>query len=495
MVSSMLGSIDSPVPSPQSPRPQTSHPTSHNALSELQETECAPASVNKTASNAPPQASVIDTVSNVQHPLGASIFQAATKASTSKHPNTASDEAAPSHTTDLAVESLAEKSPVNATAEPAGEHPNEPIGEHVLSPLVGPVTGKTPRIHPLPNKPPSPSHRQSYHGDLPSHNRPAGPVLDPLVGPATGHTPYVHPLPKRPPSPGDGHGSQQNVQSHNEPAGHSLGEDPQAAAQVNSPPNRKRSRSSATEDPVALPPPIKRRRKRIRKDKTGWKFSWELGHRFIGSVFHINGYEAWHIADKILQLPIPDQVQRRLVYFFDASVRVLCGAAGVVWPKTFNSPKWDGKGFYYPLSVEDSSVVELFAISCTLKAAIEDIEKDRARVVRKLPSDKEFFQGTPGRTMSHIHTMAKELFIFTDDCNALRRIDGDLAYPPIGDMADEIAAICAHTKALNTLGVHVELHLSPGHRRVPGNVAADAMAKRTQRQLFVQTANGWPSTT
>ena len=41
--------------------------------------------------------------------------------------------------------------------------------------------------------------------------------------------------------------------------------------------------------------------------------------------------------------------------------------------------------------------------------------------------------------------------------------------------------------------MHVELHLSPGHRRVPGNEAADAMAKKAQNELFVGTTIVWPA--
>lgn len=83
--------------------------------------------------------------------------------------------------------------------------------------------------------------------------------------------------------------------------------------------------------------------------------------------------------------------------------------------------------------------------------------------------------------------MTKELFVFTDDINALRRIDGDLPYPPNGQMASQVASISRYSRTLNTLGVHVELHLSPGHCRLPGNVAADEMAKRAQRQLVRET--------
>ncbi|KAJ5512137.1 hypothetical protein N7463_001689 [Penicillium fimorum] len=74
-------------------------------------------------------------------------------------------------------------------------------------------------------------------------------------------------------------------------------------------------------------------------------------------------------------------------------------------------------------------------------------------------------------------------------------IGGLLAYTPNGDMATELEAIARHYKKLNQLGVQLELqlelHLCPGHSEVPGNVAADAFAKKTQNRLFMQTAMAW----
>lgn len=81
--------------------------------------------------------------------------------------------------------------------------------------------------------------------------------------------------------------------------------------------------------------------------------------------------------------------------------------------------------------------------------------------------------------------MTKEVFIFTDDINALRRIDGGLRYYPNGHMASQLEVIARHSNTLNQLGVHVELHLSPGHSKVPRNEAANAMSKKAQNELSV----------
>lgn len=236
----------------------------------------------------------------------------------------------------------------------------------------------------------------------------------------------------------------------------------------------------------------KKRKKKSNEEKQDYKFCWELGQGFIGFVFDFTGIAAWLIASKILELPVPTQVRNRLVYFCDASIRLLCGAAGIVWPERYPSSNWQGKGVYYPLSIDNSGTVELFAIACTLKTAIEELDKENATIVANIPVDEEFFQESLLWTRSHLHTMTKEVFIFTDDIKALRRIDGDLAYPPNGDIAAQMASISESSKTLNQLEVHLELHLSPGHSKVPGNEAADAMAKRAQNELFRQTAISWP---
>ncbi|KAJ9481516.1 hypothetical protein VN97_g11957 [Penicillium thymicola] len=209
-------------------------------------------------------------------------------------------------------------------------------------------------------------------------------------------------------------------------------------------------------------------------------FCWELGQEFTGFVSLINGPKAREIAINILRLPIPNNVNKRLVYFCDASIHSLCGAVGVVWPKDFTFTKWEGKGFPYPVDIDNTAILELFGISRTLEMAIRDMEEPRADVDRNQPQDKLLFQSHLDQTRSHLHGMSKEVFIFTDDIFALKRIDGSVSYTPNGGIASQLAAISRHSKTLGELGVHVELHLSPGHTAIPGNVAADEVAKRAQ---------------
>ncbi|KAJ5685061.1 hypothetical protein N7536_007680 [Penicillium majusculum] len=89
--------------------------------------------------------------------------------------------------------------------------------------------------------------------------------------------------------------------------------------------------------------------------------------------------------------------------------------------------------------------------------------------------------------------MSKEVFLFSDDLGAIRRIRGDMAYDPNDEIGAQMAAMSGHSQALHNLGVHIELHLSPGHSGVLGNVAADKMAKKAMYDLFEKTTTAWPT--
>ncbi|KAJ5365899.1 hypothetical protein N7517_008785 [Penicillium concentricum] len=101
---------------------------------------------------------------------------------------------------------------------------------------------------------------------------------------------------------------------------------------------------------------------------------------------------------------------------------------------------------------------------------------------------KEFFQQHLAHTKSHLHSMTKEAFISTEDCSTLRRIDGTLTYAPNGCMATQLEAIARHSEELSELGVHLELHLSPCHCKVPGNEAADSTARKTASAAMARKA-------
>ncbi|KAJ5512141.1 hypothetical protein N7463_001693 [Penicillium fimorum] len=253
----------------------------------------------------------------------------------------------------------------------------------------------------------------------------------------------------------------------------------------------KRNRDAPLSVRATLPDDHRRPLKKKKTANANNKFSWELGHKFHGFVAPTTRDNALEFSNIILQLPVPKYVRKRLVYFCDGSIRFLCGAAGIVWPRSFNFPDWEGTGVYYPLSIDNTATLELFAIAATLQAAIKDMDKTRGDVAPR--TDKTLFRGNLAQTKSHQHHMTKEVFIFTDDMLALKRICGRLAYQPEEDIAHQLKAISEHSLTLHGLGVHVELHLSPGHSGVPGNEAADRMARKAQESLVRQTVTSWPT--
>ncbi|KAK4868666.1 hypothetical protein LT330_006868 [Penicillium expansum] len=252
----------------------------------------------------------------------------------------------------------------------------------------------------------------------------------------------------------------------------------QVPAEGNDKPSRKRKRPSFidTPDNEFRPPKISK------TSNTNKKLCTDLGHEFAGLVSEATDSVALNFAKNILRHPVLDTVSKRLVYFSDASQRAMCGAIGIVWPTSLTSSNWEGKGAYYPISTDNTAILELFGICCALDLAIQDIDKERAIV----PS-------TLSRTSSQSHTMTKEVLVFSDDAEALKRIRGEGPYNPEDEVGSQMEAISRHSKTLHSMGVHIELHLSPGHSGVPGNVAADAMAKRNMYELYVQTKTSWPT--
>ncbi|KAJ5602456.1 hypothetical protein N7537_005412 [Penicillium hordei] len=277
-----------------------------------------------------------------------------------------------------------------------------------------------------------------------------------------------HPNPRHSIAPRPPH---RRVRASNPPPEFVQGQAEHTPAHPNGRLGRKRKLVSTDDELAGQPEPQnkKRKKKDNPEDKAHYKTSWELGHDFFGFIVLVDDYRAWGIANKILQLPVPRNVRKRLAYFCDASIHSLCGAAGIVWPESLSSSKWEGKG------------VGLLPY------------QERATIVQNPRVNRTFFQQHSSLTTSHGHRMTKEVFLFTDDINALRRIAGRLPYDPNGDMASHLEVITWHSKTLNRLGVHVKLHFSPGHSKVPGNMAADAMARKAQNELFVQTAISWPA--
>ncbi|KAJ5398508.1 hypothetical protein N7465_008997 [Penicillium sp. CMV-2018d] len=184
-----------------------------------------------------------------------------------------------------------------------------------------------------------------------------------------------------------------------------LGQAQHTPVQPNGRLDRKRKRAS-TDDRLAGQPESnnkKKRKKDKRVDRRQYKTSRELGHDFVGFITLVDDRRALDMANNILQLPVPQNVSKRLIYFCDASIRCLCGATGIVWPRSLASSEWEGKGVFHHLSVYSSPTVEPFAIACTLDLAMREIDQQRATIVQNHRVDRQFFQQHLSLTRSHVH--------------------------------------------------------------------------------------------
>lgn len=155
---------------------------------------------------------------------------------------------------------------------------------------------------------------------------------------------------------------------------------------------------------VGLNPTTRKKGKKDKRvDRRQYKASRELGHDFVRFITLVDDRRALDMANNILQLPVPQNVSKRLIYFCDASIRCLCGATEIVWPRSLASSEWEGKGVFHHLSVYSSPTVELFAIACTLDLAIREIDQQRATIVQNHRVDRQFFQQHLSLTRSHVH--------------------------------------------------------------------------------------------
>ncbi|KAJ5462666.1 hypothetical protein N7475_007610 [Penicillium sp. IBT 31633x] len=241
----------------------------------------------------------------------------------------------------------------------------------------------------------------------------------------------------------------------------------------------KRKRSPSNPPTVAPGPCNAKRRNR--------KFCTELGHKFVGSVLITNRDEAERIAHRIYEVPVPQQVTSRLILFCDASIRKRQAAVGVVWKAPLSTSMWDGLGVSFPSETANTSVVELYAIGCALKFALDNMDSAEWSISRDGSSETRSFRPSLGRTESHLHGKTKELFVLTDEEGTLARLKGTMLYLPAGPHATEIKTICDLSELLAQRDVHVELHLSPGHMGIPGNEAANELCRKAQSELFAQS--------
>ncbi|KAF3021796.1 hypothetical protein E8E15_007836 [Penicillium rubens] len=131
----------------------------------------------------------------------------------------------------------------------------------------------------------------------------------------------------------------------------------------------------------------------------------------------------------------------------------------------------------YPSKTNNSGAVELYAIACAMKFALDNIGHTAFAVSSKgCPQSSHSLPGNK-RTMSHTHIMKREVILFTDDWYALQRLNSTLANPVGGPYGPLLKAICDLSQLLAQNDVHLELHWSPDHADIPGNEAAHDMSE------------------
>ncbi|RHZ51339.1 ribonuclease H family protein [Aspergillus thermomutatus] len=143
----------------------------------------------------------------------------------------------------------------------------------------------------------------------------------------------------------------------------------------------------------------------------------------------------------------------------DSTKRTSAGAA-VVYKRWPNNKEWKSKAFGLA-RVHSSNLAELLAVKAALEMAAKIAQKHKR----------------PWRKMT----------IFTDSQAALMEIS---KFPYATSTAENI--VSSFIKAallLYKLGVRLEVRWVPGHKKVPGNVRADSLAKRARKSVAMLPLN------
>lgn len=128
-------------------------------------------------------------------------------------------------------------------------------------------------------------------------------------------------------------------------------------------------------------------------------------------------------------------------------------AAAVVYKRWPNKKEWNFKAFGLA-RVHSSNLAELFAIQAALEMAADFARK---------------------------HNRWRKMTIFTDSQAALMEIS---KFPYATNIAENIvSSFIEAALLLYKLGVRLEVRWVPGHKRVPGNVRADSLAKRARKSV------------
>ncbi|KAJ6185401.1 hypothetical protein N7519_006702 [Penicillium mononematosum] len=99
-----------------------------------------------------------------------------------------------------------------------------------------------------------------------------------------------------------------------------------------------------------------------------------------------------------------------------------------VWKAPTSEPEWDGLGVGYPSKTTDSGVVELYAIACGMKFALDFIDDEACSVSDQESAASPFFPPDSTRTMSYTHDRKMEVIVFTDYVRALQPLKGTVPH-------------------------------------------------------------------
>ena len=182
--------------------------------------------------------------------------------------------------------------------------------------------------------------------------------------------------------------------------------------------------------------------------------------------------------------------------FSDCSINSRCGAVGIARRARADSDKWVGRGRFFPITTNATEMLEMFGVSTALWLALVELQgsdSDISKPVVTKRAKKNRLRIDPGGTQSHQHTMEKELFVFTDRVEVLEILSEGQYKGSTPFMSEIIDDVCRLSQLLHAQGVHLEIHYSPGHSGIPGNVAADRMARECREALQALATNSWPT--
>ncbi|KAJ5362787.1 hypothetical protein N7541_003631 [Penicillium brevicompactum] len=200
-------------------------------------------------------------------------------------------------------------------------------------------------------------------------------------------------------------------------------------------------------------------------------------------------------ASNFAAFPARTNVNSRVTFWTDGSLRKRCGGAAVVWRDTGHAAnetgtQWATLEKCYPIPTENINAVELLAIVEAMKKALEIVDEASANALSHQEANVLMFEDVMKRyshqlTKSHAHKLSKEVFIFTDSTNALNMISNfDIRHPRREPLQrEQLISIYHLSRQMRRSGIHLEFQWSKGHSSIPGNKLADQRAGILSTQM------------